>query len=117
MAITMAPASTARPASWPPIRRESSGTVADAVTARTRACGFVAGGSPRPPGLLEPGPGDTVGNSPAGSVGVTPVPIPVSLPPTDTGGSVTGTPADVLLVGLGVADAAATRVIVPEASP
>lgn len=41
MAITIAPSSTASPASWPPISRGSSGSVAEAGTA-LMWCGFAA---------------------------------------------------------------------------
>jgi hypothetical protein len=72
MAMVTAPASTASPASCPPMRRASSGTVAAAVaacrTARGLACGRV---SDPVPGVGE---APTVGNRPDGSVGEMPVP-------------------------------------------
>jgi hypothetical protein len=86
MAIAMALASTARPASCPPMSRGSSGTIADAVT--TRVTRFFAGGKPR---LLlalgvgvRPGAGEMVGNRPTG------LPTPVPVPTPAAGGSETG---------------------------
>jgi len=98
MASTTAPISTARPTSWPPIRCESSGTVAAASAIRTVLCGFT-GGSPSGDDVLGDGLGPTVGNRPDGSLGETPVPV--------SGGSVTGgsvtPPAGVVVVGEGAA--------------
>lgn len=81
IASTTAPTSTARPASCPPIRRESSGTVAAASATRMVLCGFFAGGSPMG-SVLGVVVGPTVGNRPDGSPGDVPVP--------ESGGSVTG---------------------------
>lgn len=60
MAIAIALASTARPASCPPIRRESSGRVDDTVAAST--CGSLL----PLPAVLALADGVTVGNSPDG---------------------------------------------------
>ncbi len=84
MAMTMAPASTASPASWPPIRRGSSGSVADAGTAFTR-CGRVPADGLT--GVGVPVPGVTVGKRFAGLVAPTPgnVPVPGSVGTGSTG--------------------------------
>jgi hypothetical protein len=71
-AIVTAPASTASPASCPPMRRASTGTVAAAAAACTSARGL-ADGSPSEP-VLGVGLAWTVGKSPDGLVGDTPVP-------------------------------------------
>jgi hypothetical protein len=72
IAIVTAPASTASPASCPPIRRVSSGTVAAASAACTSARAL-ADGSPSEP-VVGVGLAWTVGNRPAGLVAETPVP-------------------------------------------
>ena len=77
MAIATAPASTASPASWPPMIRELIGSVADAVVAPGPRCEWPGTATP---GLglegagLAAGSGETVGNSPAGSPGRLDVP-------------------------------------------
>jgi hypothetical protein len=80
IAIATAPASTASPASCPPMRRESSGTVAAASAMRTVLWVF-AGVLPTWVGAGVVG--ATVGNSPVGSV-LDEVPLP------DSGGRLTG---------------------------
>jgi len=73
IAIATAPASTASPASCPPMRRSSIGTVAAASAARKGARGLAelrALGDP----TLGVGLAETVGNKPEGSAGDTPVP-------------------------------------------
>lgn len=119
MAIAMAPARTARPASCPPIRRGSSGTIAEAVAARTGR--FLAAGKPRLALGLGLESGETVGNSPAGSPGVIPVPVAGG---TVTGGSVTVDAGGGVGVTVGGAladvtvtepDALKDRVLFPEA--
>jgi hypothetical protein len=101
MAMATAPASTASPASCPPISRGSSGRVADATAALTRrGC--------RLPGTAEVGfgdallPGVTVGNRLTGLPTVVPVPgTVVTLP--GSGGSAGTVGAGALgLVGAGV---------------
>lgn len=72
IAIATAPASTASPASCPPIRRSSSGTVADTSAARSRGRGLAAGELGDP--VLGVGLAPTVGNKPEGLAGETPVP-------------------------------------------
>ena len=74
MASTTAPASTAKPASCPPIRRESSGTVAAASATRMVLCGFLVGGSPMG-SVLGVVVGPTVGPT------TTPSTEPIGLPP------------------------------------
>jgi hypothetical protein len=120
IAIAMAPASTARPASCPPISRGSSGTIAEAVSARTGRC-FLAAGKPRLALGLGLESGETVGNSPAGLPGVRPVPVAGG---TDTGGSVTVDAGGGVGVAVGGAladvtvtepDALKDRVLFPEA--
>jgi hypothetical protein len=107
-AITTAPASTASPASWPPIRRESSGTVAAASATRTVLCGLAGG---RPSGVvLGVTVGATVGNSPVGL-------LPGDAPLPDSGGRLTGgsvAPSVGLNVGVEVAVGRATTTSVAE---
>ena len=106
MAMATAPASTASPASCPPISRGSSGRIADATAALTRRGG-------RLPGTAEVGfgdallPGVTVGNRLTGLPTVVPVPgTVVTLP--GSGGSAGTVGAGVLgLVGAGVLGGAA----------
>lgn len=102
IAIAIAATSTARPASWPPISFGSSGTVEESAAARARA-DLVADGKPMP---VEPGLGETVGNSP---------PVP-PVPPTPTpgyGGSVAGgivtVSGGMLTDVVGVADVTSTE--------
>lgn len=94
IAIAMAASSTARPASWPPISRGSSGTIAASVVTLDRD--RWADGNTTPPllllPLLVPVPGEIVGNSP-------PAPPP---PEPATGGSVTGGNVTVVVGGVGV---------------
>lgn len=71
IAIAIAPASTARPAIWPPRRRASSGTSA-AVVLPLRAERALAGGRLTDPVPVDDAP--TVGKRPAGFVGETLVP-------------------------------------------
>jgi hypothetical protein len=61
IAIAIPPASTARPASWPPISFGSSGTVSAASVTRTSERFGLTVGSPTE-GELEDGDGETVGN-------------------------------------------------------
>jgi hypothetical protein len=72
IAIAIALASTARPASCPPIKRESSGRVDDTVVASTFRSFLPLAGA------LALAAGVTVGNSPAGSL-----PLMVVRPPSD----------------------------------
>lgn len=72
IAIVTAPASTASPASCPPMRRASTGTVDAASAARKTARGFGDGSTGEP--VLGVGLAWTVGNRPDGLVGETPVP-------------------------------------------
>ena len=71
MAIAIAAARRTRPASCPPMRREFSGRVADAAVASECFGSFVA----RLGAALEPDEGETVGNSPEGSVGEVNAPL------------------------------------------
>ena len=71
IAIVTAPASTARPASCPPMRRASNGTV-DAASAACNTVRALPDG--RPGVVLGSGVACTVGNRPEGLVGETPVP-------------------------------------------
>jgi hypothetical protein len=73
IAIVTAPASTASPASCPPMRRGSSGTVAAASAAWTTAR-VLADDECRGEPVLGVGLAETVGNKPDGSLGDTPVP-------------------------------------------
>lgn len=84
-AMAIAPNSTARPTSCPPISRASSGSVADALAAACLAeCGLTPGKFGVPVlGLVL---GGTVGNSPAGLLGEVPVPGSAG---SEVGGSVT----------------------------
>src|ERR1700722_15159031 len=71
--MATAPASTARPASWPPIRRVSSGTVADASCTCSALFGLTCGRPIEPElglALLAP----TVGKRLPGSPGETTAP-------------------------------------------
>ena len=72
MAIAIAAASRTSPASCPPMRRESSGRVADAVVASDCLGSFVA---PPEAAALPLDEGETVGNSPDGSVGEVNAPL------------------------------------------
>jgi hypothetical protein len=91
-AIAIAPARTARPASWPPMSRASIGTVAEASAACARGD---TDGSPGPDPVLGLELGGTVGNRPAGLVGEVPVP--------GSGGNVVGGSVTVVVgLGLGV---------------
>jgi len=105
IAMVTAPASTASPASCPPIRRASSGTVAATVaacrTARGLACGRVSDPVP-----VE-GEAPTVGNRPDGFVGEMPVPEIVGNVP-DAGSVIRG------LVGLVVGFTTTTSAAEPE---
>ena len=100
MAIATAPASTASPASWPPMSRLSSGTVAATSAAWIAARGLTRGS----PIELAPGVGvgiglaETVGNRPAGLPGKVPVP---AIAGSDAGGSVSVTDGLGELDGLG----------------
>jgi hypothetical protein len=116
-ATAMAPASTARPMSWPPMRRGSSGRVADAVVMSACLRGPPALAGPEP-GLGE---GETVGNSPdapggeavAAGSGGSPPPGEVSV--AGSGGSVPRAPGTVPSpVGLGDGRGAAAITIVAE---
>jgi hypothetical protein len=105
MAIAIAPASTARPASCPPMSRGLSGRVAEVVAARMR----LALRSECVPALepaLALGAGETVGKSPDGSVELVP-------PRLGSGGSVTG--GGVLLAGVLGDGAAETATAAAEA--
>ena len=89
IAIMMAPASTASPASCPPISRGSSRTIAAAVATLDRC--LCADGNVTPlPLLLAPGLGEMVGNRPLAPPPAEPVP----------GGSVTGGRVTVVLGGV-----------------
>jgi hypothetical protein len=83
MAMAIALARTARPASCPPMRRESSGSVADTVVASAFFGSFLFW----PGAPVADDEGETVGNSPDGSVGEVSEPsgseIPGSESPTD----------------------------------
>ncbi len=108
IAIMMAPASTASPASCPPISRGSSGTIAAAVATLDRCLCADGNVTPLPLPLLEPGLGEMVGNSPFAPPPAEPVP----------GGSVTGGKVTVVLGGVvpGSGDLLAqTTSIVPDA--
>lgn len=91
IAMAIAPASTASPASWPPMRRGSSGSVAEVASALMR-CGrrpFTA--VPAEFGLALAA-GDTVGNRLVGFCGEVPVPGKIAtLPGTAGRAGVTGT--------------------------
>ena len=73
MAIAIALARTTRPASCPPIRRVLSGRVADTVVASGCLGSFLAWLDDDD--ALVPDVGETVGNSPEGSVGVVNAPL------------------------------------------
>lgn len=118
MAIAIAPASTASPASCPPMMRELIGSVAEAVVAPGPWEEWPGTTAPAlgldPPGLTT-GLGETVGNSPDGSPGRVEVPGSGC---SGGGGSVTGGSGgtdplpggDVLGDGLGALGAATTTV-------
>lgn len=110
IAIAIAPASTASPASWLPISRGSSGTVAAASATRTCTVFFgFTGGRPSEAGLEE-GEGPTVGNRPDGLPGDTPVP---DIGGKDVGGSVTGGVLGCVVGELGGGEVTTTSVAEP----
>jgi len=97
MAMAIALANRTRPASCPPMRRELSGNVADTVVASDWFGSFVAWLADAAALVLDPG--ETVGNSPEGSVGEVNAPLgnggnevpggsgtPGSVPPGTAGG-------------------------------
>src|SRR5215472_366614 len=97
MAMAIALANRTRPASCPPMRRELSGNVADTVVASDCFGSLVAWLADAAALVLDPG--ETVGNSPEGSVGEVNAPLgnggnevpggsgtPGSVPPGTAGG-------------------------------
>jgi hypothetical protein len=110
MAMTIAVARTARPASCPPMRRVSSGRVADTFCPLERFKAFLV---ESPAGDGEIGPtGETVGNSPDES------PIgEVSAPPGPSGRAGGDPDGIVPLAGLGSADADGGEVSAPPVPP
>ena len=110
MAIAIALARTTRPASCPPMRREFSGSVADAVV----ASGCLGSFGARPAGALVLVDGETVGKSPDGSVGEVNAPLGNAgsdVPGSDVPGSVSPTAG----AGDGDVELAATTSIVASA--
>ena len=106
MAIAIAAASRTSPASCPPMRRESSGRVADAVVASDCLGSFVAW----PDAALALPDGETVGNSPDGSVGE--VNAPLGNGGNDVPGTTAGSGGTVPETGAGL-DATTVSAILP----
>ena len=116
MAIAIAAASRTRPASCPPMRREFSGRVADAAVASDCLGSLVAWPEDAALGLDDEG--ETVGNSPDGSVGEVNAPlgnggndVPGSELPGSAGGTVEPEPepeldATTLIVALALNEVA-----------